>query len=248
MKRVKKSAIGQELRSKDAQEIMGKIPAGILLCGYILFGVIVLGLVISCYFITYPEILESEIIVSAFPTSKPVCITTNGTIVDCRVKNGTPVTRGDTIAEIKGGSFISVLESPISGYVNLHKPLHIGQTVSLNEVICSVLPDTTVTYVGSMKISSVMMNKIKCGQSVKVYLERYSHQESVFLNGKINSVSRTLDANGNAFVEVVFPKDLKTNRTLRLLDLIEIKGYAKIVLCEKKLIERFFSSVKIELN
>lgn len=90
-----------ELRSEEVQEVMNKVPPGILRYGIGLLASIILVLLIGCAFFNYPEKIEAELTLTS--KNPPVYVKSiqGGRIEKLYVKNGTQVKKGDVLAVIE---------------------------------------------------------------------------------------------------------------------------------------------------
>ena len=237
-----------ELRSVEVQEVMGNIPSWILRWGNTLLLGIVLGLLIASFYIKYPDVYEGRVCVYSIPKPLPVCSELNGIIAEWKVENGMNIKQDNVLCIIHGDSSDRALIAPISGVVDLHEHYYVGMDIALNEIICNIIPDSVTRYIGRMTVPSNMKNKIKKGKSVLVCLDGFSYQDYGCLNGKIESVSQLLNLDGNYYVEIDFPNGMITNRNIKLSNIRSLNGDAKIIIQEKKLIERILLPVYNLMN
>ena len=90
-----------ELRSESVQEILGKMPSWIVRVGSGLVFLVVLILVIGSWFFSYPEIIESKLILTTENPPAELIARVNGKIVELKVEDKQKVVAGDLLAVIE---------------------------------------------------------------------------------------------------------------------------------------------------
>jgi len=106
-----------ELRSESVQEILGKMPSWIIRAGSGLVFLVVLILVIGSWFFTYPEIIESKLVLTTENPPAELIARANGKIVELNVVDNQNVETGDLLAVIENpANFEDVLS--LSGSLN----------------------------------------------------------------------------------------------------------------------------------
>lgn len=115
-----------------------------------------------------------------------------------------------------------------------------NQFVKRGDAILSVLPNNSKTLIGKMSVSATNSGKIYPGSKVLIKLENYPYQEYGIVEGRVQNISLTPDADGNYYVDVILPKGLKTSHHKNLIFDKELKGKAEIVTQDLRLIERVF--------
>ncbi len=89
-----------ELRSESVQEILGKMPSWIVRVGSGLVFLVVLILIIGSWFFSYPEIIESKLVLTTENPPAEIIARVNGKIVDLRVSDKENIQVGDLLAVI----------------------------------------------------------------------------------------------------------------------------------------------------
>ena len=89
-----------ELRSEPVQEVMSKIPPGILRYGITILFTILLVLLIGSYCFKYPEKIEAEITLTSNHSPVYVQAGNNGRLVDMYISDEQIVKKGDILALI----------------------------------------------------------------------------------------------------------------------------------------------------
>jgi len=90
-----------ELRSESVQEILGKMPSWIVRVGSGLVFLVVLILVIGSWFFSYPEIIESKLVLTTENPPVELVARANGKIVELKVEDKQKVIRGELLAIIE---------------------------------------------------------------------------------------------------------------------------------------------------
>jgi HlyD family secretion protein len=90
-----------ELRSESVQEILGKMPSWIVRVGSGLVFLVVLVLVIGSWFFSYPEIIESKLVLTTENPPAELIARANGKIVELKVEDKQKVIRGELLAIIE---------------------------------------------------------------------------------------------------------------------------------------------------
>jgi HlyD family secretion protein len=90
-----------ELRSESVQEILGKMPSWIVRAGSGLVFLVVLVLVIGSWFFSYPEIIESKLVMTTENPPAELIARVNGKIVDLKVSDNQQIEAGDLLAVIE---------------------------------------------------------------------------------------------------------------------------------------------------
>jgi len=92
-----------ELRSESVQEILGKMPSWIVRVGSGLVFLVVLILVIGSWFFSYPEIINSKLVLTTENPPAELIARVSGKIVEIKVTDN---------QEIKSGDLLAVIENP----------------------------------------------------------------------------------------------------------------------------------------
>ena len=93
-----------ELRSESVQEILGKMPSWIVRVGSGLVFLVVLILVIGSWFFSYPEIIESKLVLTTENPPAELVARSDGKIVDLRVSDNQEIKSGDLLAVIENSA------------------------------------------------------------------------------------------------------------------------------------------------
>lgn len=119
-----------------------------------------------------------------------------------------------------------------------------NQSVKSGDLIFTIIPDKSNTFIGKIKAPVINSGKIKNGQKVQIKLLNYPSDEFGKLNGIVKSISIIPDMEGNYLIDVSLPQDLKTNYNKEIEFRQEMQGSADIITEDLRLIERFFYQLK----
>ncbi len=145
---------------------------------------------------------------------------------------------------IKDWELRYVLKASFDGKVSLLNVYNKTQTVKQGDLVFTIIPNKSLSYVGKIKAPVLNSGKIKIGQRVNIKLENYPDQEFGMLNGIIKKISLISDEEGNYLIDVSFPNNLKTTYNKNLVFKQEMQGTAEIVTEDLRLIERFFYQIR----
>ena len=87
-------------RSREADEIFGKLPSWIIRWGITVIAVIVLAVIIACCLIRYPQTLQSRIVLTCDNPPSDLVARYSGILDSVYVQDGAQVSEGDLIALI----------------------------------------------------------------------------------------------------------------------------------------------------
>ncbi len=136
------------------------------------------------------------------------------------------------------------LTSSIDGKVSILSFWSENQSVKLGDLIFTIIPNKSESFVGKIKAPMANSGKIKAGQRVQIKLLNYPSDEFGDLNGKVRSISAVPDQEGNYLIDVDLPKQLKTTYGKIISFKQEMQGSADIITEDLRLIERFFYQLK----
>lgn len=141
-----------------------------------------------------------------------------------------------------------VLKSDIDGQVTFLSIWDKNQTVKTGDLIFTISPLKQRSYVGKIEAPAANSGKIKLQQKVLIQLTNYPSDEYGELNGTINSISLVPNQQGNYLIDVMIDKDLVTSYDKKIPFRQEMKGTAKIITEDLRLMERFFYQLINILN
>ena len=136
------------------------------------------------------------------------------------------------------------LVSSIDGKIAFLSFWNKNQTVKTGDLIFTVIPQKSNSFIGKIKAPATNSGKIKVGQKAQIKLLNYPSDEFGELNGIVKSISLLPDQEGNYLIDVNLPKNLKTTYGKVIDFKQEMTGTADIVTEDLRLIERFFYQLK----
>lgn len=137
-----------------------------------------------------------------------------------------------------------VLKSNINGKVVFSNFWSVNQTVNQGDLVFTIIPTESSTYIAKLKAPVANSGKLKVGQSVNIKLENYPEAEYGTLQAKVNRISLIPDKEGFYFILVELPKTLITSYKKQIEFKQEMRGSAEIITEKLRLTERFFYQVK----
>lgn len=132
-----------------------------------------------------------------------------------------------------------LLRSSINGIVSFQNIWGENQFIKPGEVIFTILPENQ-DLLGRLVVPAQNSGKIMPDQKVIIKLDNYPYQQFGVVEGKVKNISLSSDTDGNYFVEISLPNNLKTSHNQNIEFNKELRGTAEIVTENLRLIERFF--------
>ena len=103
----------------EVNEIMGHIPHWIIRWGILVIAVVFLSIIVGCYFIKYPQVVDSSIIITTINPPSQLIARHTGLIDSLSVNNGDIVNKGVYIAGLKSSvnyNHIKLIETELSSF------------------------------------------------------------------------------------------------------------------------------------
>lgn len=132
-----------------------------------------------------------------------------------------------------------LLRSSINGIVSFQNIWGENQFIKPGEVIFTILPEKQ-DLLGRLVVPAQNSGKIMPDQKVIIKLDNYPYQQFGVVEGKVKNISLSSDTDGNYYVEISLPNNLKTSHNQNIEFNKELRGTAEIVTENLRLIERFF--------
>ena len=136
-----------------------------------------------------------------------------------------------------------VLKSPVDGTCVFTKYWSRNQNVTLGERIMTIIPSKAENIIGKLLLPVVGSGKVKIGQTVNIRLHNYPYMEFGMFEGIIQSIS-SIPNEDFYYVEVVFPKGMKTSYGIDITFSHKMKGSAEIVTEDIRVIYRILQPIK----
>ncbi|WP_298896770.1 HlyD family efflux transporter periplasmic adaptor subunit [uncultured Psychroserpens sp.] len=140
------------------------------------------------------------------------------------------------------------ITSDINGKVAFSELWTKHQTVNQGELLFTIIPEQNSSYIAKLKTPAQNSGKIKIGQTVQIKLENYPEAEYGDIKGQIKSISLLADEDGFYLITVSLPSKLITSYDKEIPFRYEMRGSAKIITEDLRLIERFFYQLKNVFN
>ena len=144
-----------------------------------------------------------------------------------------------------------LLVAPRSGQVSFSDFWSEQQFVQSGLTVLSVVPnligDTGQQVLAQLRVPVRNFGKVAVGQSVRIYLDNFPHQEYGALRGSVRSLS-TLPKQGYYRVSVAFPNGLTTQYGRQIPFTQQLSGRAEIISEELRLLERFFYQLRTAVS
>ena len=137
-----------------------------------------------------------------------------------------------------------LLKSDIDGKVSFLNNWSVNQTVRQGDLVFTIIPSESSSFIAKLKTPSQNSGKIKVGQKVNIKLENYPDTEFGVLSGEVNKVSLIPDEEGLYLTLVDLPKELITSYKKDIEFKHEMRGSAEIITEDLRLLERFFYRFK----
>lgn len=136
------------------------------------------------------------------------------------------------------------LKSNINGKVTFLNFWDENQTVNQGDLVFTIIPTESTSFIAKLKVPSLNSGKIKIEQDVNIKLENYPDAEFGMLKGQVSNVSLIPDNNGLYSIDVSLPEKLITSYNKEIDFRQEMRGKAEIITEDLRLIERFFYQFK----
>ncbi|WP_298904463.1 HlyD family efflux transporter periplasmic adaptor subunit [uncultured Psychroserpens sp.] len=145
---------------------------------------------------------------------------------------------------IKAWEQMYVLQSAINGQVSFLNYYNTNQTVNQGDLVFTIIPNESSTFIAKLKTPAQNSGKIKIDQTVNVKVDNFPKSEFGVLNGKVMYISAIPDKDGLYLVNVKLPKELVTSYNKKIEFKQEMLGSAEIITEDLRLIERFFYQLR----
>lgn len=141
---------------------------------------------------------------------------------------------------LKDWEHLYVLKSNIEGKVSFLNYWNTNQTVNQGDLVFTIIPTQSSSFVAKLKAPTQNSGKIKIGQIVNIKLENYPETEFGVLKGVVKNISQIPDKEGFYVIDAELPKKLITTYDKEIDFKQEMPGSAEIITEDLRLIERLF--------
>jgi len=136
--------------------------------------------------------------------------------------------------------------APFNGKILFNKQLHLHSFYKPTEASIVIVPQKS-KYSGVISISNLGAGKVIKGQKVIIELVDFPKNDFGIIEGKVTSI--TSIAKDNKYeILVQLPASLKTSYNKELPAKAILKGSAKIITKDKRLLERFFEKIIVAIQ
>jgi multidrug resistance efflux pump len=131
--------------------------------------------------------------------------------------------------------------APFDGKILFNKQLNISSFYPAGDASLVIVPKGNY-FTGLMKVPNQGAGKIEKGQKVFIEIKDFQKNDYGMIEGKVKSIT-SISKNDQYEVEIQLPKKLITTYNKEIPLKAQLKGTAKIITKNKRLIERFFEKV-----
>ena len=114
----------EHILSDDVQDIIGRSPSWLLRTGSVISLMVILLIVAGSFFISYPDKVSAEIVITTTTPPLDIVAFTDGEIENVFFSNGQMVNRGDVVASIFNGTryeHVSALKTLLDNWRNVEQ-------------------------------------------------------------------------------------------------------------------------------
>ena len=228
-------------RSELTQEIISKKPDFIEKWALSVFLTLLLLLIALTYYINYPDLITGDAIVTGYNMPKEVVSGKEGKLSALLVKNEQRVGQGEIIGWVAdSGNVKYPILAPMAGHIAFILPLRQDQYISEGKLLAYVNPVDS-TYFIEIKLPQNSFGKVDTGMKVQLRFAAYPYQESGFVPGHLEYISRVLTDSG--FIGIIrLEHGLVTSRGKVLPYRHGLKARALVVTKEQSLLKRIYYS------
>jgi multidrug efflux pump subunit AcrA (membrane-fusion protein) len=137
-----------------------------------------------------------------------------------------------------------ILRATIDGRLGFTKYWKEEEQVNQGDLLFTVFPVNYDSYIATLKTPMLNSGKLKQGQKTFLKLQNFPEAEFGVLEGKVNTISQTPDADGFYYVQVSLSDTLITSYKKEIQLQQETTVIAETITEDLRLIERFFYQFK----
>lgn len=149
---------------------------------------------------------------------------------------------------IKDWEMKYALTSEINGKVSFLNYWSKNQTVKQGDLVFTIIPDKNSLFIAKLETPAQNLGKVNIGQKVNLNLKNYPDYEFGTLQGEVKTISEVSNKEGFYIINVSLPKELITSYGKKINFKHEMRGSAKIITENLRLIQRFFYQFNKVIN
>ncbi len=136
-----------------------------------------------------------------------------------------------------------LLVSPVAGIVSFTRYWSVNQTVTKDELVMTVIPRETGSYIGRISLVMQRSGKVRVGQLVNIKLSGFPYLEYGMIRGIVRSKS-LVPAKDAYIIEIDLPQGLTTLYGARLEFTQNMQGTAEIITEDIRLIQKIMNPLR----
>jgi HlyD family secretion protein len=136
-----------------------------------------------------------------------------------------------------------VLKSATQGTVTFTRFWNDNQQVKEGEIVFTIVPSGSLSYIGKVQLPIHSSGKVKPGQKIMIKLDDYPYVEYGLLLGTIKKIS-LVSENEYYYAEVELPQKLITSYGTDISMKSEFKGQGEIITRNQRLIYKFINPLR----
>lgn len=227
------------VKSKSAQEIIGTVPSIITKWGSVFMISFVLLLIVSCFYIRYPEIIESTASVKMLENFSEIKSNNEGRIVEVLSYNKSIVHKNKILLIIRSYNNVDdTLKSNKLGKIYYQRELLKNLPIQKNELLMIQAP-IHYKYEFQMTLPVKLFSKIELKQLVAISFPHLTMGSANITKLEINFIS---PIEGEKFyVSAILNESLTNKLKIIAPDHRKIECKAQIILDNKSIAQKLFS-------
>ncbi|HBF89514.1 MAG TPA: hypothetical protein DDX39_12815 [Bacteroidales bacterium] len=140
-----------------------------------------------------------------------------------------------------------VIKSPSDGIVSFSKDLMKNYSINANDVLCTIIPNQEIGYLGKAMIPVAGSGKVCKGDKVIIKPDNYPYLDFGIVYGEVVSIS-LLPQNNHYLVEIRLPDGLTTSYGKELNTTGEVQGKAELITENHSLLNRLIKPIYAALK
>jgi hypothetical protein len=192
----------ENLHTEEMQDIIGKPPVWLYRWGISLVLSVVLVCIGISSFITYPEVVKTQLKIRSVYSPAVVSCPDSVRIFKILIPNDHEIVKDQYLAELEGAKGMIRIKASQDGKLTYAGIIHENMWLKPNQPIFYISRGSSDFY-GEMVIPKNSINKVKAGKKVLIELNGFSDEGHKTLRGTIRYITDDLN-NGGHIAEVDF--------------------------------------------